>query len=525
MKKNIWFDVIILLAIIIFLNLVSLSVFTRIDLSKGKIYSLSKSSKQAVKNLEDRLVIKAYFSKNLPGEFADARRFIQDILSEYQAYSKGKLRFEFIDPSDEESLKKEAQKNQIFPASMRVIENDKFEVREVYMGLAFLYKDKTESIPLIQNTRGLEYDISKTIKKIAAIGLKKIAFYEIEKEDPPQMPGYPNANDEFATIRQHISESYEVSKTDLNKPLDSNIEALLFTGIEDSLSLMQLICLDQYLMQGGNILIFQDRIKANLQTQQAEPINSNLFDLLRYYGISIKNNLVTDAVCGHVQVQQQRGIIRMARPVSYPFFPVINNVNKENLIVKNLDYMQLIFASELDTTKTGKDLRFEPLLYTSENSGEIAMPGLDISLQKYMNQNLKAMFIDPPKIVAGIYSGLFKSYFIDNVETMNIIPQTTESKILIVTDSDFIKEGAGAGVKGNLDFVLNAVDYMASEGSLIEIRSKETEFKPLKELSSGKRKFIKWLNILLPSILLIIVGILHYRKELKQRKIIGELYE
>ena len=66
MKKNIWFDIIILIAIVIFVNLVSLSIFTRIDLSQGKIYSLSKSSKQAVKNLEDRLVIKAYFSRNMP---------------------------------------------------------------------------------------------------------------------------------------------------------------------------------------------------------------------------------------------------------------------------------------------------------------------------------------------------------------------------------------------------------------------------------------------------------------------------
>ncbi|OPX26068.1 MAG: hypothetical protein B1H06_06220 [Candidatus Cloacimonas sp. 4484_143] len=53
-------------------------------------------------------------SKNLPGEFADTRRTVQDKLSEYQAYSHGKLRYEFIDPADEEDLKAEAQKNQIF---------------------------------------------------------------------------------------------------------------------------------------------------------------------------------------------------------------------------------------------------------------------------------------------------------------------------------------------------------------------------------------------------------------------------
>ncbi|MBC8415854.1 MAG: Gldg family protein [Candidatus Cloacimonetes bacterium] len=526
MKKNIWFDIIILIAIVIFVNLVSLSIFTRIDLSQGKIYSLSKSSKQAVKNLEDRLVIKAYFSRNLPGEYADARRFTQDILSEYQAYSRGKLRFEFIDPSDEESLKKEAQQNQIMPVSMRVVENDKLEIREVYMGLAFLYKDKVESLPVIQNTRGLEYDVTSSIKKISAVGLKKVAFLELPKENEiPQMPGQPNMNDEFATIRQFISESYEVSKTDLVNPVKDDIDALIIAGVTDSLSIPQLFNLDQFLMRGGNILFFQDRISTNLQTQTAETINSNLFGLIGTYGVLIKPNLVTDAVCGQVNVQQQRGMFRMMTPVSYPFFPVINNVNKENLIVKNLDFMQLIFASEIDTTQMGSEINFEPLFYTSENSGEITMPRLDIGLQRYMNQDLRKMFIEEPKIVAGIYSGLFKSFFAPGMDNPNVISETSSGRILYVTDSDFIKDGAGAGVKGNLDFVLNSVDYMVSEEALIEIRSRETTFRPLKEVSSATRKFVKWFNILFPSFLLIILGILRYRAELKRRKFLGELYE
>ena len=150
-KKNIIISAVVFSAIIIFLNLVSVSVFARLDLSKGKIFALSKSSKDAVRSLDDRIVVKAYFSKNLPGEFADTRRTVQDKLSEYQAYSRGKLRYEFIDPADEEDLKAEAQKNQIYPASMRVVENDKLEIREVYMGLVFHYQDKIESLPMIKN--------------------------------------------------------------------------------------------------------------------------------------------------------------------------------------------------------------------------------------------------------------------------------------------------------------------------------------------------------------------------------------
>ena len=153
------------------------------------------------------------------------------------------------------------------------------------------------------------------------------------------------------------------------------------------------------------------------------------------------------------------------------------------------------------------------------------MPLLDISYLPYLNTDLKIMFIDEPKVVAGIYSGKFVSNFMNHTKDENGVGSTESGKILLVSDSDFVKDGAGAGVPGNRDFVLNAVDYMVSDGTLIEIRSRETQFTPLKEIKPGTKKFVRWLNILFPSILLILFGVLHYRKELKRRKHIGELYE
>ena len=522
-KKNIIISAVVFSAIIIFVNLVSVSIFARLDLSKGKIFALSRSSKEAVRSLEDRIVVKAYFSKNLPGEFADTRRTVQDKLSEYQAYSRGKLRYEFIDPANEDDLKAEAQKNEIYPASMRVVENDKLEIREVYMGLAFHYQGKSESIPLIQNTRGLEYDITKIIKKISSAGLKKVAFFTTA-EAPPQMPGYPQQGDFYATLKQLIAESYELSETKLMEEIPFGTEALIFAGIEDSLEVVQLYNLDQFLMNGGNILFFQDRVLADIQQQQALPIKSNLFDLLAHYGINIGVNLITDADCGQVSVQTQRGIFRMNTPVNYPFLPVIHNVNKENMIVKNIDQMQLIFASEIDTTRIG-ELHYEPLMFTSKNSSLVSFPQLDIGLEQYMNKNLKGMFLDGAKNVGGIFTGRFLSYFAQNQDYAMAVQENPEGKVLLISDSEFIKDGAGSGVPGNMEFLLNAVDYMASEGALIEIRSREVIYKPLKEISSGAKKAVRWLNILLPSFLLIVFGILRYRKELQRRKFIGELYE
>src|SRR6056297_2560181 len=197
-KKNLWINLIIFIAIIIFVNLVSLNIFHRFDFSRGQIYSLSEASKNSVKNLDDRIVVKAYFSENLPSQYADLRRFVEDTLAEYEAYGRNNFKFEFIDPTDENDLKAEAQKNRIQPATMRVKENDQLVIREVYMGLAFLYQDKVEAIPIVQNSQGLEYDITSKINLLTQAERKKIGFFA--PDDIPQDPRYGRAG-KYDTIK------------------------------------------------------------------------------------------------------------------------------------------------------------------------------------------------------------------------------------------------------------------------------------------------------------------------------------
>jgi len=521
-RKNIWTGFIILFAIIILVTLLSQSFFARLDFSRGKVYSLSKASKQSVKDLDDRLVIKAYFSKALPGEYADSRRFTQDLLDEYQAYSGGNLRYEFVDPVDEDDLKEEAQKNQIQPMTMRVNEQDQLVLREIYMGLAFHYQDKTESIPFVQNTQGLEYDITKTIKKIAAQSMKQLAFFSTDNEEVPM--GRGQMSSPYQTVRQIVSESYELADIDLTEPLTIDTDALFVTSISDTLTETQLYNLDQYIMQGGNVIFFQDRVVADIQQNVAEINGSNLLDLLESYGIVAKKNLVADAECGQIQIQRQQGFFRVNTPVKYPYFPIITERNKKNPIVKNLDMMQMVFVSEIDTSFAKNS--FEPLLYTSKNTGQTSGPRFDISYNRYMQKDLRQELQEGRKILGGIYSGTFESYFAGNEAYPEVIPGTDNAKVIFVPSGNFIREGAGAGVAGNMDFALNAVDYLAGDASLIQIRSRETEYRPLKPVESNSmRQLIKWSNILLPSLLLIIYGILRWRKESKRKSRIGELYE
>ena len=94
-KSSLIFCAIVLISVI-FINLIGRNWFVRFDLTDNQMYSLSDSSIMVVENIDDPLTIKVYFSDQLPGQYGNNKRYLQDILEEYSAYSSGNLKFEFF---------------------------------------------------------------------------------------------------------------------------------------------------------------------------------------------------------------------------------------------------------------------------------------------------------------------------------------------------------------------------------------------------------------------------------------------
>ena len=67
---------------------------------------------------------------------------------------------ELIDPI-KENKELEAQRHGIPPMQVNVMEEDKLEIKKVYLGLVFLYENKKEILPVVQNLSGLEYELSR----------------------------------------------------------------------------------------------------------------------------------------------------------------------------------------------------------------------------------------------------------------------------------------------------------------------------------------------------------------------------
>ena len=174
-KSTLLFSGIILVAII-FINLIARNWFFRFDLTDNAMYSLSNSSISVVEKIDDPLTMKIYFSNDLPGQYGNNTRYLQDLLEEYSAYSAGNLKFEFYSPESSEQLAEDAQKYGIQPVQLQVIENDAVAIKIVYMGLVILYEDNRETIPVIQTSTGLEYDITTKIKNLVETNKSKIGI-------------------------------------------------------------------------------------------------------------------------------------------------------------------------------------------------------------------------------------------------------------------------------------------------------------------------------------------------------------
>src|SRR5512139_1154235 len=195
----------IVLAILVVLNFVSVRFFGRIDMTHNGLFTLSDASKELMRSLDDRVTVKAYFTEDLPAPYNNHRREVLDQLNEYRAYSHGNLQYEFIDPSDEKT-EQEAQQQGVAPVQVQVVKEDKFEIKKGYLGLVFLYEDKKEVLPVVQNTNGLEYEISSTIKRLTTTTRKKIGFLTGQGEPPLN---------EMNRVLELVRRQYETATVDL----------------------------------------------------------------------------------------------------------------------------------------------------------------------------------------------------------------------------------------------------------------------------------------------------------------------
>ena len=173
------YSILITLAIIILINVLSGRFFVRLDTTQDGRYTLSNATKAILRELDEPVTIKAYFTRKLPPQLYQARQEFNDLLVEYASRSNGMILYEFIDPSESDALAEEAQSNGIPPLQVQVRNKDKFEAMVCYMGAVIqMAESAPEVIPQINSGMAVEYHLTSAIKKVSIADKPEIAFLQ-----------------------------------------------------------------------------------------------------------------------------------------------------------------------------------------------------------------------------------------------------------------------------------------------------------------------------------------------------------
>ena len=491
MKKRSYTSSVILLAVILLvIAVISENYFFRLDLTEGHQYSLSKATKDILKNLNEPVTVTAWFTKDLPPNLDKVRRDLKDMLIEYNSLSKGMVVYQFENPSKDEKSEAEAMKQGVRPVLFNAREKDQVKQRKIYMGAVVQKGDETEVIPFINPNGSIEYDLSTAIKKLSVKNRPLIGFI--------QGQGEPGIN-EFQQAMKELQVLYDVKPvylTDTTKNL-LDYKTLAIIAPKDSFNIRQLNLLNEYVDHGGNLFIGIDRVKGDLQNARGTVVNTGLETWLQQKGLQVGKSFIVDARCGTVAVNQRSSGFTMTTQIKFPYLPVLSNF-ADHPVTKGLEEMLMTFASPL-YFNSDSTYKFTPLIMTSQESGTLPAP-LYSDINKHWT---RSDFKDHSLTVAGL------------------LEKKNQRRIIVISDGQFAINGQGRQArqvqKDNVNFLVNSIDWLSDDTGLINLRTKSITSRPLDQISDSTKMLLKWLNFLLPVLLVIFYGLIRVQYRRNQR--------
>lgn len=490
-KKKIITSIILIFGILLLINILADRFFVRLDFTAGHQYTLSSTTKDILNSLTEPVTVTAYFSENLPPDIEQVRKDFLDMLVEYSSASGGKIVYQFIDPNKDQVTEEKAQQAGIQPLVINVRDRDQMKQQRAYLGAVLQYGNKIEKIPFIQPGSAMEYSLSSTIKKLTLKEKTKIAFLQGNGEPP------------IASMQQlsdQLSIMYDINPLTLtdSTQIPSYYKTLVIIAPSDTIPPLYLKQFDNFLSNGGRILLAFNTVRGNLSNATGESMHTGLGNWLKSKGIYVQNSFVVDANCGSVMIRQQQGIFVMNTPVKFPYLPLISNF-ADHPITKGITSVMMPFVSPVKFNNLNTEIHYTTLASSSDKSG-VQTPPVYFNVSKQWNKNDFPLSSIPIAVAAeGKIAG------------------NNYSKIVVFGNGDFAVNGIAQDAqqlsKDNVNLMANSIDWLSDDTGLIDLRTKEVTTRPLNpNLSENTKTLIKYLNFLLPLFLIIGFGIIRYNK-------------
>lgn len=568
-----WVGLLTILLVIIYL---SAGIGFRADLTADKRYSLTPSTRQLLTQLDTAIEIRVFLTGDLPADYKKLAVATGELLDDFKSLSGNQVRVKFEKPG--EDISDDTARAILYDSLARlgvvferneITSTDKSTAQLIVPSALVVYGDRKPVAVDLRSSRKVfrQYNVMNDVEPLedkeatrnAAEALLEYKFANaIDKLTRKTIPtiAYLVGNGEPVDLKvndlgESLRNDYRLAVFDLKQgyPDPSMIDAMIIVKPTQTFTEEDKLKLDQYIMNGGKLLWFVDKLHAELDSLMRSQAEYTAFDrgldiddLLFKYGVRINGDLLQDLNCSKIPIVVGRnpdGSPNMQR-VPWPYYPFLSS-HTNNPISKNIDRVLPIFPSSIDTVKA-PGIQKTILLSSDTNSRKVSSPAM-VSLNSVRNEEDLMSFNKSFVPVAVLLEGAFQSLFanrasavlMDSVKRVTNRPFLAQAqktgKQIVVSDADIVTnlisntngplpmgELPFEGYRfANREFFLNCVDYLVSNNNLFESRNKTIVLRLLdKEKIATQKNTWQWINIVSPLLLLTVVGsIIQWRRKKK----------
>ncbi len=543
----------VVLVILIGINWVASSWHTRIDLTNEKRFTLSAATKKLLKNIDEPIVIDVFLKGDYPSGFRKLASSTEDLLREFKEIAGNKLQYHFISPAAEVegtsvSYGDTLSAMELFPINLTSQVKEGQQQQFVYPVALVHYQDRSLPVKIYQGKTPLisfqelnsaeallEYRMADAISKITQKE-KPVVGYATGNGEP--IPGEYKLYDLFENV---LRQDYRVFTLDINTQpvVPAEFKALIIVKPSLPFTDEAKLKLDQYVMNGGKILMFADRLNAEMDSLQvknelvAYDRELRLNDMFFKYGARVNADLVMDLQCDYLPFDVNGNGQFELLPWNY--FPVLEP-GPGHPITKNLGFVAGRFVNSIDTVEA-EGIKKTVLLSSSANARIIATPAI-ISTKENVTAPEDTKYQKQHIPVAVLLEGKFQSLYANRLlQSMNdslekygaqFLPQCiNDNKIIVVADGDIVLNSVMKGNQpipmgmnpytygsqrefpfANKDFLQNCLDYLINENGLSEAKAKDYTVRLLDTKKVNNEKgFWQLINIAVPVFAVVLFGL------------------
>ena len=550
-KNGKWWWIVVIAAIIT-VNFFASIVHKRIDLTNEKRFTISSPVKKILGNMDDVAEITIFLKGDLPAGFKNLSTSAEELLQEFKEYSNGKISYKLVSPDEQmpgttTTYADTLNSLGIVPINLKVQLKAGEQSQYVYPAALVQYKNKILPVNLYSGTQTvitppelnssealLEYKFADAIYKLTE-NRKPMVAYSVGN-------GEPTGDNVVDLVENVLRKNYSLFTLNIAKEpvIPDTFKLLMIVKPTVPFTEDEKFKIDQYVMRGGKVIWFIDRLEAEMDSLQiknqviAYDRNLNLEDLLFKYGVRINPDLIMDLQSDFlpfsVNGKDQFNFLH------WNYFPLFES-KQNSLINKNVGLVAGRFVNSIDTVNA-PGIKKTILLSSSANSRTIETPAL-ISGEENRNapedDAFKKKDIPAGILLEGKFTSLYKNRVsqqeMDSLQQFGT-PFLTEcindNKMIVIADGDIVLNGTQernplpmgvnsytAGTQyeyqfANKAFVENCLEYLINTANLSEARAKDYTLRLLDPKLIAEQK-TKWqmINLALPVALIIIFGIIY----------------